>query len=250
MSEKFNYLEEQKNNGHDQLFAQLVQRGISAGRIYNWNKHILTELPRHREVYEIGNHDWKNLKGCVESYKDFPQYVPPPLEFYLIADSCLNAMEYGSQGVELPKCEFYLDDICANATGAAKYLGLEQQNFQIQNTGSSIPISGKKDLMTIAIFTMLENATKFGAKNVTVHLNTDHKKVGVRVEDDGRGIHPDGLTRIKEYRFSTSGSTGLGLYMVDTFFREMGGQVNVNNIIEKETMQRKGFVVDIAFPIK
>ncbi len=98
----------------------------------------------------------------------------------------------------------------------------------IENACQSLPNKKKK----IFISSFFENTTGY---------------VVVRIQDEGRGIHPKILNRIMEPFFTTKrskGGTGLGLAICSRIVELHGGKIEVNSVIDK------GSIFKILLPVQ
>lgn len=87
--------------------------------------------------------------------------------------------------------------------------------------------------MIIILDNLLNNSDKANAKNITLEWKISDKEAQLCFKDDGAGISDDNISRIFDYRFSTTKGGGLGLYHVKDIIEKMKGRVEVNNKIQK-----------------
>ena len=81
----------------------------------------------------------------------------------------------------------------------------------------------------ILLDNLLENATKHHAKNINIEWQKNDDRLDLHVSDDGDGIHDEILPHIFDYRFSTTGGGGIGLYYAKEIVSKMRGEIIVNN---------------------
>ena len=64
-------------------------------------------------------------------------------------------------------------------------------------------------------YTLVENSLRHGQKvtEIRISYRKETKQIIFTYEDNGVGISPENKTRLFTQGFSTSGSTGLGLYL-------------------------------------
>ena len=109
------------------------------------------------------------------------------------------------------------------------------------------PVRGDAVLIGELASNLVDNAARYGARNVRVTTRQDGKESILEVCDDGPGIPPDQRTRIFE-RFhrldaeSTVGS-GLGLAIVREIAQRHAASIEV-----REGMGKAGTCVSVAFP--
>lgn len=112
-------------------------------------------------------------------------------------------------------------------------------------------ISGVEDYLLEALINVLENAVKWSPRGSTIdvasRLSAERDRIEILVHDQGPGIAEDLLPRVFE-RFVTgdasrSGSSGLGLAIVDEVVRYHQGRVWVTN------HPTGGALVTMEFPV-
>ena len=81
----------------------------------------------------------------------------------------------------------------------------------------------------ILLDNLLENATKHHAKNINIAWQKNNERLDLHVLDDGDGIQDEILPHIFDYRFSTTGGGGIGLYYVKEIVSKMRGKIVVDN---------------------
>lgn len=88
--------------------------------------------------------------------------------------------------------------------------------------------------VTIVLDNLLHNSDKAGAKKVTFKWEkVSASQVNLHIIDDGKGISDDLLPYVFDFGFTTTKGTGLGLFHVSQILREMNGNIEVNNELEK-----------------
>jgi two-component system, OmpR family, sensor kinase len=98
------------------------------------------------------------------------------------------------------------------------------------------PVRGDPDLLSLAVYNLVENALKFTSEQDSVEVRAleDGRAIVVEVADSGAGIQADELARIFEelYRGSNARNTegsGLGLALVNRIIALHGGQIAVRS---------------------
>lgn len=83
--------------------------------------------------------------------------------------------------------------------------------------------------MIIVIDNLLSNSRKAGAQNATIKWELEGNSLLLHYADDGHGIKQETIPHIFEYRFSTTGGGGLGLYYIKEIINKMKGSIVVDN---------------------
>ena len=105
----------------------------------------------------------------------------------------------------------------------------------LEADGSALLVPGIAKLLRRAVRNLLENANRYAAGDVTVHVTQLDRQAVLRVNDRGPGV-PEGLqTRIFEpfYRLpgasERDGGVGLGLALVKSITQRHGGTATCSN---------------------
>jgi len=115
------------------------------------------------------------------------------------------------------------------------------------------PVTGDRDLLSLAVYNLVENALKFtpGGEAVEVRALEDGKAIVVEVADSGPGIPPDELSKIFEelYRGANARGvegSGLGLALVQRVVELHGGQIEVRSRQDDP----RGTVFTLRLPVR
>jgi two-component system, OmpR family, sensor kinase len=135
--------------------------------------------------------------------------------------------------VDIPEL---LDDVVDAARTIPAYRGRNVSLF-ISKVPAPLPlVRGDRDLLSLAVYNLVENALKYSSQNDSVEVRAleDGKAVVVEVADSGGGIASEDLSKIFEelYRGSNARSTegsGLGLALVNRIISLHGGQIDVRS---------------------
>ena len=107
-------------------------------------------------------------------------------------------------------------------------------------------VSGSRELLTRAIFNLLENAVKYSNRSTTIHIHLSRKdnEASLRLQDEGRGISKEDLPQLfDEFRQFGKGNNrgdgyGLGMAFVNNVMQrhkvriECTSQLNVGTTFE------------------
>jgi len=88
--------------------------------------------------------------------------------------------------------------------------------------------------LTTALTNVLENAVKYGCRNITITTSLENNQFNIGIKDDGIGIpkskHPllfDKFYRVEQGNLHNAKGLGLGLYYVDQIIKAHQGSINV-----------------------
>ncbi|WP_424962478.1 sensor histidine kinase [Ekhidna sp.] len=98
-------------------------------------------------------------------------------------------------------------------------------------------IKSNQRLLENVLRNLIDNAVKYGAKNIALVVNQDTKKTIISVVDDGIGIEPRHQKKIfrKFYRVPEPNNQhnqkgfGLGLHIVSSLIRKLGGNIQLKS---------------------
>jgi two-component system, OmpR family, sensor kinase len=135
--------------------------------------------------------------------------------------------------VDIPEL---LDDVVEAARTIPMYQG-RNVNLLITKVPAPLPpVTGDRDLLSLALYNLVENALKYTSANDSVEVRAleDGKAILVEVADSGAGIQSDDLSKIFEelYRGSNARGTegsGLGLALVNRIVSLHGGRIEVRS---------------------
>lgn len=87
----------------------------------------------------------------------------------------------------------------------------------------------------VVLDSLLDNSRKAKAKHITIQWKDENGKLTLFFEDDGNGIPENIMPNIYDYRFSTTGGGGLGLYHVSEICKKMNLSVHVESHLKTGT---------------
>ncbi len=101
--------------------------------------------------------------------------------------------------------------------------------------------------LSYALEAILENANDFAETKITLVISWDHESIYINVIDDGMGYPPSILSNIGQpensSRLGQEGHRGLGLFLVQSFIRQLNGTTIFQN------RKPNGASVEIKIPI-
>jgi two-component system OmpR family sensor kinase len=146
-----------------------------------------------------------------------------------------------------------LREIVDAAKSLPAYQGREV-NLLISKVPSPFPpVTGDRDLLSLAVYNLVENALKFTSEGEAVEVRAleDGRAIVVEVADSGPGIPPEELSKIFEelYRGANARGiegSGLGLALVQRIVEMHGGQIEVRST----QADPRGTVFTLRLPVK
>ncbi len=116
------------------------------------------------------------------------------------------------------------------------------ESFGVSFNGEEVVVMANESISIIAQ-NLVENAVKYGGREVKVEVRKSEKWGILRVSDKGRGVPDELKEKIFEPGFSTGGGTGMGLFIVKTLTEFLGGKVKVYDNVPN------GAVFEVTLPL-
>src|SRR4051812_36427650 len=110
----------------------------------------------------------------------------------------------------------------AAVENAARSRGLE---LRLAEPGSQVVVDAEPDVVTRALYPLLENAVRHGTQHLDVSLSAADGEVTITVADDGPGLAGREPESVFAPGVSSSGGAGLGLPLARRLARSCGGDV-------------------------
>ncbi len=156
-----------------------------------------------------------------------------------ILEEFLSAGKLEDGKVELHLSLIHLSPFLENIVTELGAFKKGNQEISIEFTGVPSCYSDSSILQKI-LLNGLSNALKFSNKNVILRLHATNEFIEINIIDEGVGISQEDQTHLFE-RFFRGGNvnviqgTGLGLHLIDRYLELLGGEIQINNELNKGT---------------
>ena len=125
-------------------------------------------------------------------------------------------------------------DFVAEATDAALFVEAQREGLVLvyNEPEEMIPVYADPDRLRQVFINILDNAIKYSEPGGTIFLTLSRTPVTVSasIRDQGRGIAPDDLEKVKQKFFKAKNSvrgSGIGLAVVDEIVQTLGGRFDI-----------------------
>lgn len=133
--------------------------------------------------------------------------------------------------------EFDASELVTQCTSLAQSLAREKDILLVGSVSGALPVRAEATRLRSVVMNLLSNAIEYnkagGAVEVSAHAEGELAEI--RVKDDGPGIAPEDLPHLFQpfYRASrnrdSDGHLGLGLFLVESHLKVMGGECRVES---------------------
>jgi signal transduction histidine kinase len=216
------------------------------------NEQLKVHDKMQKEFINIAAHELRTPTQAITGYSELlatePEngrmYVHPILRnakrLQRLSEDILDVTKIESQSLKIAKEEFDLDDVISSIVGDYRSLLFDNEdniNLNIVYEPKSILLKADKERISQVISNLLSNAIKFTTKEKgTIHVTAVKKgsEVVVSVRDTGQGIEPEMISRLftKFATESSSGGTGLGLFISKSIIEAHGGRIWAKNHLD------------------
>jgi signal transduction histidine kinase len=188
-----------------------------------------------RSTVEVGlqrDRSVQDYAGILASVRDESERIGRLVEGLLLLASADDGR------LRIRRDRLFLDDILADAAGAARALAADRQVSIRVREFEEAPVMGDAVLLRQLLLIMFDNAVKFSHIGATVEasVTTGGGIAAAAVRDHGPGISEVDLPHVFErfYRAqgAPGGGTGLGLAIASWIVNRHGGRIEVTNRTE------------------
>jgi signal transduction histidine kinase len=250
--------------GKDEIGELAKQFNQMARRLEDSFMELAMERDTLRRFISNASHE---LRTPITALKNFNELLQGKArndekareQFLIESSSQLDRLEWITQnllnlsrldgGLTQPQLDAFEANSVINSAIAAHEAQANEKSIDLQNATpeSDIEVIGDKMLLQLALSNLVDNAIKFTQRNGQIKLGVGRTKENIRfwIRDNGDGIDPEELPNIFDrfYRgrnAETEGS-GLGLAMVDSVVKALGGTIEV----ESELGAGSHFVIEL-----
>ena len=130
-------------------------------------------------------------------------------------------------------------------------------DFIDETDGSKLEVESDEDLLMRIVLNLLENAARHGKSlggQIEIRLSSDEDSAVITVADDGEGIAAEEQSKVwtrfyqTEESRSKRDSSGLGLAMVESLTKTLGGSIRIVPDEEKRQGELPGAVFELILP--
>lgn len=246
--------------GLSYILAGLTLRPIK--KAYEQQRRFLSDASHElRTPLAILQTDLENERDTAKASTEEKEHAQSHLEEVqrmgkIVKDLLLISRLDGQHQLSIPKEAIDLKEV---VTAAVKRLQGYAAKHNIKVISSPVTretpvvISANKEHILQAISNLIKNGIDYNKPggNVVVSLTHDHKTAVITVSDTGIGIAEeeipklfDRFYRVEQSRSRQLGGSGLGLSIVQSVIRELGGSVDISS------KPGKGTTVTLTLPIE
>lgn len=201
---------------------------------------IAAYLERERSFTRYASHELRTplstLRAQVEALELglLPQaVVVPALKTSLTRmETILTGLLTLARATTPPGERVALDALLAEAI--TQLPAEEQARVEVQggDRGHDLQVLGRPELLTQALFNLLDNAVRHGCGDIRVAFSAGPAEVTVTVRDRGDGVPETLIERLPEpfFQHGERGSVGLGLALVRHIAETLGGRLELRNV--------------------
>lgn len=238
--------------------AMLYQDLLVTGRELELANTRLKELDNLKDEFvSVASHELRTPMTAIRSYawmalhkSDIP--LSQKLKRYLyrtlisterlinLVSDMLNLSRIESGKIEINPVSFNIVELVKEIVEDVNLKAIEKK-IKILILEQKLPeIFADPEKVQQILLNLLGNALKFTFPGgiITINFFTDGRVVEISIKDNGQGISPDDLGKLfKKFSrldesyvsLSTSGGTGLGLYISKNLVELMGGKIHANS---------------------
>ena len=139
--------------------------------------------------------------------------------------------------------DFDASELVTQCTSLAQSLAREKDILLIGDVRGALPVRAEPSRFRSVVMNLLSNAIEYNSSGgwVEVSARLQGRSAEIRVKDDGPGISPEDLPHLFQPFYRTNrtrladGHLGLGLFLVESHVKAMGGECRVESAVGEGT---------------
>lgn len=221
----------------DRIKLLLAQRRDLVAEVSHEFRTPVTAIQGYAETLLAGSLDGQNQRQFLEIIHRHGQRLGKLVESLL----ALQDLEVRAPG-DTPNLTFDVSVVVENVAATMKARAQGDGATLVVKAPPGLSATGDPAGLEQVIENLVDNALKYGGREVRIEGARDEGNVTLVVQDDGPGIAAEHLPRLFErfYRVDPArsrerGGAGLGLAIVRQLVEAMGGRVSVTSEVGKGT---------------
>jgi two-component system OmpR family sensor kinase len=140
--------------------------------------------------------------------------------------------------------DFDASELVMQCTNSAQSVAQEKGIVLVASLGAALPVRADPNRLRSVLTNLLSNAIEYNKPGGRVEVGTSvaGSSAQISVKDDGPGISPNDLPNLFQpfYRVNrnrqSDGHLGLGLFLVESHMKSMGGECRVDSVLGRGTI--------------
>ncbi|MBM2813917.1 MAG: multi-sensor signal transduction histidine kinase [Ignavibacteria bacterium] len=235
VDEQKSNVDEQKSNVDEQPSINTVYNSLTVNHLPEWNSGLRN--PEFHSGTFTGEHLPVNIE---ERFRNHIYKIQVSIETLVsLIDDVLAIGRLEERQIPLEQTKIDVSAICNNITNEHK--STDKNNHIIKvHAPSQLMIKTDIKLFHHIFSNLLSNAIKYSPaySDITIIVNSEKENVLIDVIDNGMGIPDEEISNILQPFFrcknvGTISGTGLGLSIVKSAIDQLGGELNIETILNK-----------------
>ena len=109
-------------------------------------------------------------------------------------------------------------------------------NIKVVKTNDDFRLRFRPLEITTVIDNFIQNSEKAGAENIVFSMKKNDEKIVISIQDDGKGIPAENISKIFDLGFTTTDGSGIGLFNVKSIVSRLKGRIDVRSDMNKGTI--------------
>ena len=160
-----------------------------------------------------------------------------------LVQALLRQVRADGESVSDDISDFDASELVTQCANLAQSLAREKKILLVGDVSGALPVRAEPSRLRSVVMNLLSNAIEYNKSggSVEVSARLEGASAAIRVKDDGPGIAPEDLPNVFQpfYRAGkgrqSDGHLGLGLFLVESHMKAMGGECRVESKIGQGT---------------